>query len=126
MLAVFAAVAFVPNIPGVPVNGLRLAVLTVVFPVIIVLSLKAKLSQTTSSLTLLLGELSYPLYATHLAVVLPALHFTSELGGVERSAWMLAAVLVSLVLAFGVSRMWDRPVRSWINRALQKTSPAAA
>ena len=44
MLLAFTAIAFVPHIPGIPTNVIRLSFLVLVYPAIVVLSLNAEAS----------------------------------------------------------------------------------
>ena len=122
----FIAISSMPNIPGVPVNALRLGILTVALPAIVVLAINARVSGALASLCLFLGEISYPLYATHHAVIVPAQYFTRDTTGPARILFDSATFVGTLVLAFVVSRLWDRPIRAWLWSWQRAATPNAA
>lgn len=122
----FAALAFVPHILGVPVNAVRFGILVVVFPAVVLASIGARMGQVSSAVCLMFGELSYPLYATHHAVLFPAERLFAGVAGPERLAIDAGVLACMLALAFAVSRLWDRPVRAWLNRRPRAAYPVSA
>jgi peptidoglycan/LPS O-acetylase OafA/YrhL len=69
-----------------------------------------------------LGALTYPLYLTHSQVALPLLKYAYP--AMNRWTAMVLATAVSLLVAYAVYRLIERPAQSWM-RARLKESLAA-
>ena len=92
--------------------------LSVVFPAIVWLGASAHLPAGANRYAAAAGEMSYPLYAIHYPFVL--LLSERPLRG-NFAAMTIGAFAVTLLLslvALGVSRLYDRPIRSLARRAL--------
>ncbi|MDR6790847.1 peptidoglycan/LPS O-acetylase OafA/YrhL [Sphingomonas sp. BE138] len=71
------------------------------------------------------GRLSYPIYAIHVPLITAAYHVVdvSGSGVASRSLLWMVMILVVVVLADVLERVYDRPLRHWLNaRATPKRS----
>jgi peptidoglycan/LPS O-acetylase OafA/YrhL len=96
-------------------------VITLYFPLLIVLGAGAQLTPRMEKLCTLAGDLSYPLYMTHYSVIWI---FGSYYGRYKPDSAHLAIVVVAGVLtmlgvAYAVMRLYDTPVRSYLRARMQ-------
>jgi peptidoglycan/LPS O-acetylase OafA/YrhL len=62
-----------------------------------------------------LGELSYPLYATHFPLIF-VFGFVATRLGIPAPGWIAALAIALPILALVLSRIYDAPVRAWLSR----------
>jgi peptidoglycan/LPS O-acetylase OafA/YrhL len=72
----------------------------------------------------LLGELSYPLYALHLPILMAAAGAVKA-AGLAPGAWALILVPAIVAVAWAALRLYDEPVRAAARR-LARLEPAFA
>ena len=108
------AVLLVPTVAG---NWLyeSLAVL-VVFPTIVRLGAAYEPAPPLTSLCLIAGKLSYPLYILHYPVIRLFSTFirSFDLRGVEFGAAIAIEMISAVGLAFVAMKLFDEPVRAWL------------
>ena len=112
-------------------NGIYQALcILLVFPLVVLLGAGSRTTDNFSTkVCKWLGELSYPLYITHYPLIYMHLSFVAE----HRDAplWMhitmsAGVVVLSVILAWAVYKMYDVPVRQWLTENLLKRKPKAS
>ncbi len=92
--------------------GTYLVAVLLAFPVAVCLALHVEPGIGTARLFDRLGDISYPIYAIHVPLALLVLAIT---GPVAPALWMGAAFSIAMcVLAVGLNRYYDRPLRNWL------------
>lgn len=122
-----AVVLLMPRIGGAQhlwINGLYEAFcIIIVFPLIVYIGASGVVhSQTEDKICSLLGNLSYPLYMTHYALVYFYVGWVSNHSGITLwQAWPNALLTFSgaIVLAYASLRLYDEPVRAWLRKKLK-------
>jgi peptidoglycan/LPS O-acetylase OafA/YrhL len=88
------------------------------FPVVLLLALRGEPRGATRRLALFVGDVSYPLYATHFPIMQLFLHFV----GPQRPAGATLALVIAAELATIAAvavialALYDRPLRAWLRR----------
>lgn len=105
-----------------------LLVVGLVFPPMLVLLVRASLSPRLEGTAKLLGDVSYPLYATHGPLIVISQPLILMLDPFGRHVATIVAVIGYVLFALLVDRAYDRPVRAWLShrRAPPPASDAAA
>ena len=102
---------------GEPVWAIPVVVVGI--PVIAVLGIQARSpGPMCQRLFALSGEISYPLYAVHYPLIGMLLLAGQKYGWPIGGQWQRIGVVIAPVLAvfaFGVSRVYDRPIRAWLS-----------
>ncbi len=62
-----------------------------------------------------LGELSYPLYATHFPLIF-VFGFVASRLGIPAPGWVSIMAIALPILALALSKIYDAPVRAWLSR----------
>jgi len=103
---------------GVP-NGLYQAIMILLaFPLIVLLGAGSKTTDPASTkICKFLGDISYPIYITHYPLIY--MHMAFARAHRDAPLWihivMSAGVFVfSILLAYGMLRIYDEPVREWL------------
>jgi len=107
-------------------NGLYQALCIIVaFPIIVLIGAGGKTTDPTSRrICKFLGELSYPLYITHFPLMYLLMSWVEK--HPEALLWQqitltVGVILMSIVLAWGVYKVYDLPVRAWLtDKVLRK------
>lgn len=88
------------------------------FPLLVALAAGAKVSAATEKLCRISGDLSYPLYMTHYAVIWIWGDFAEKHPFQLRSLWLTIAVGTATMIGFAwiVSEFFDKPVRSYLRK----------
>jgi peptidoglycan/LPS O-acetylase OafA/YrhL len=96
-----------------------LADIAVIYPSIIALAMRTRVSRFEGTVFLWLGALSYPLYIIHHPLFLWMERFLRA-NGLKAAApaplWILAALACSGVLAAAIYYAYDIPMRTWLTR----------
>ena len=108
------------------VNGLYEALaIILVFPFVLLIGTGSKLADTIESrVCKFLGDISYPLYVTHLPFVFCQMSWAAahkDAPVAQHFATGLATFVVSVMLAYASLRLYDIPVRRWLtNKGVTK------
>lgn len=105
-VVVFALWFAVVLIPPFPVANILYDLVQVIFVAPILIALLARSEGMTPLWALWLGRVSYPLYATHVAIHSLGMHMFSHSGQIAVVA-RLALIILSLVLAEAVARWYE-------------------
>ena len=101
-------------------NGLYEAmVIIVVFPVIVAMGAGEQVSgHVATRACRFLGAISYPLYITHYALIYiyTAWVYDGKLTPLQGLAWGTALFLTAVAIAYACLKLYDEPVRRWLNR----------
>jgi peptidoglycan/LPS O-acetylase OafA/YrhL len=118
-----AAALFLLLMPRFGAGTPRIAMtLFLLFPVIVLLALRARIPPSARRLATWLGALSYPLYAIHYPLLLIA---TGIIGTRPGAAALWAGTGLAMVLfAAAIAYLYERPARAWLRCRLQH-SPTA-
>lgn len=119
MLALVVACALLMPV-GADVRGLyETTCVLAVFPVLLLVSSRVDATGAIASASLILGELSYPLYAVHYPIM-------KLFVGVARSrriadaahAWLIipAVTGIAIGISWGLLKLYDEPVRRYLTR----------
>lgn len=105
-------------------NGIyELACVTILFPAIIYLASSGKATDGfTQRLCTFLGDISYPLYIFHYPVMYIFYWWVWRNGYAFADVWYMGFVLFfgNIALAYAVLKLYDEPMRRWLNRRLKK------
>ena len=116
-MALLLLLAFV--MPYSPWNWLtELSVVLLYFPLLVALGAGATLTHGLKKLCLLLGNLSYPLYMTHYAVLwMFGNYYTSHKPGTAQLSFIVTTGILLLIgAAYLVMRVYDLPVRAYLRK----------
>jgi len=125
-VAILLLIAFL--IPFGPWNFIaEPAIVLFYFPLLVAVGAGAVLTPLMSKICVLSGNISYPLYMTHYAVIwMFSNYYNSHKPGVGRLAAIILTGLVVLSLfAWVVMKVYDIPVRKYLGRRWTKTNNAA-
>ncbi|MFT3935910.1 MAG: acyltransferase [Chitinophagaceae bacterium] len=122
-----AVVLLMPRIGGAAhlwANGLYEAFcIIIVFPLIVYIGASGVVrSKTEDKICSFLGNLSYPLYITHYALLYFYVGWVSNHSGITvLQAWpyALLSLLGAIVLGYASLKLYDEPVRAWLRRKLK-------
>jgi peptidoglycan/LPS O-acetylase OafA/YrhL len=124
MLA-FIAVVLLEAVVGrrVPASAYWLAAIAVAFPILFLFTVQARAPKAFAKFASGLGDLSYPLYAVHVPLLVLAdplvLHFT----GPARIAAAAVAAGAVVVIALLLNAVYDRPVRRMLEGRRRDPAP---
>jgi peptidoglycan/LPS O-acetylase OafA/YrhL len=117
----------VPCIGGRPcvANGVYQAVaVLVMFPVIVLIGAGSRTTHAFSTkVCKFLGDISYPIYITHFPIIYAHMSFIKAHADAPAWVHVLASagvVVISVILALGVMKIYDEPVRDWLKRTWLK------
>lgn len=122
-----AAILFMPRIGGADylwLNGLYESIcIIVIFPILVLAGAGTTMSSDIErKVCKFLGDISYPLYITHYTLVYFYVAWVSNHKGITLGqAWpyALATFLGALIVAYASLKLFDKPVRAWLRRALK-------
>ncbi len=124
LLVIIFSVPCIGGKPGVA-NGIYQAIaILVLFPLIVLLGAGSKTTHPFSTkLCKFLGDISYPIYITHFPIIYAHMSFVAE--HPDAPAWIhflsaVGVVILSVVLAWGIVKIYDEPVRDWLKRTWLK------
>ncbi|MBN9385504.1 MAG: acyltransferase [Chitinophagaceae bacterium] len=120
LVVVFA----IPRIGGADhlwMNGLYESfVILFVFPLVVYLGASARISQGFSSrICKFFGDISYPIYITHYPLVYIYTGWVSNHKGVgfrQAFPYALATFFGAVIIAYACLKLYDEPVRNWLQR----------
>ena len=115
-LCVFLAVILLG--PFFPNNWYsEILVVGLVFPLVIITGINCPNTVATRRVLLWLGELSYPLYATHEPLIRLTANAAQTLKVGDHPV-IIGILCLGVAIAFAVASalLWDRPVREWLRR----------
>jgi peptidoglycan/LPS O-acetylase OafA/YrhL len=102
------------------INGLYEAmVIILVYPVIVAMGAGEQISgRVATRLCRFSGEISYPLYITHypLIYIYTAWVYDGKLTRAQGVAWGAALFVTAIVVAYACLKLYDEPLRRWLNR----------
>ncbi|MBR1433794.1 MAG: acyltransferase [Bacteroidales bacterium] len=117
-LVVIFSVPCIGGKDGIP-NGLYQAVMILfAFPLIVLLGAGSKTTDPTSTkICKFLGDISYPIYITHYPLIYMHMDFART--HADAPLWIHIAVsagvfFFAIIMAYGVFKMYDEPVRKWL------------
>jgi peptidoglycan/LPS O-acetylase OafA/YrhL len=94
-------------------------VVGVVFPLTLISAMKTRVSEAQQWLYRHLGDLSYPLYITHVPFFWLAAGALKILFPAVPAVWFGLIILpASIVFAYGVFYLYDKPIRAVLRRRL--------
>lgn len=107
---------------GFWMNGLyETVVILLIFPVIVAYGVGSQVSGATARICRFLGDISYPLYVTHLPFVFLMMSWAKvhEEAPVSTHFMVAAGLYVaSVAVAYGAMKLYDVPVREYLKRKL--------
>ena len=118
LLVIIFSVPCIGGKDGVP-NGLYQAFMIIlVFPFIVLLGAGSKTTDPKSTaICKWLGDISYPIYITHYPLMYMQMAFANS--HKDAPLWIHIAVsvgifIMSIILAYGLFKVYDEPVRKWL------------
>lgn len=109
-------------------NGLYQAIsIIVLFPLVVLIGAGGKTTDSASTrICKFLGELSYPLYITHYPIMYMQMAWVAS--HPDAHLWQhimlnVGVVVISVILAWGVYKAYDLPVRNWLTDKVLHRSP---
>lgn len=115
---------------GVP-NGIYQALcIFFVFPLVVLIGAGSRTGSVAGTrLCKWLGDISYPLYITHYPLMYMQMAFAAE--HPDAPLWVHTAVsagisILAIILAWGLFKVYDEPVRRWLTDRVLKRSRTAA
>lgn len=128
LLAAFLAVVVGEAAMGgrVPASAYWLAAVLFVFPTLLMLLAEARVPAGMARAAEALGDLSYPLYAVHMPLLLLVAPTILRFAPERRAIFALLVTLLIAGIALLLDRIYDRPVRRGLqSRSRTPSSPAA-
>jgi peptidoglycan/LPS O-acetylase OafA/YrhL len=123
----------IPRLGGLDhiwLNGLYEAFcVVVIFPVIVALGASERITDGLAiRASRFLGDLSYPLYVTHSALIniYTAWAVDNKVSAVRGAVCGLFVLIVSMALAYACLKLYDEPVRKWLGRRFLTRSQSVA
>ncbi|MFD1605687.1 acyltransferase family protein [Flavobacterium artemisiae] len=111
-------------------NGLYESfVIILVFPLIVAIGAGGEIKNPFSlKVCKLLGDISYPIYITHYPLIYwyTAWVVDNKVSLADGYYVGLSVLLASIILAFVCLKIYDEPVRNWLQNKFQKQKPASA
>ena len=95
-----------------------LPVVMILFPAMLWLGLAFQPAPLWDRLCRLCGELSYPVYAIHWPLILYATEYSRGMAGVRLRLFWAAFYLGVLALSWALVRLYDKPVRAYLERRM--------
>lgn len=117
-LVVLFSVPCIGGHTGVPDGIYQALCILLLFPVVVLAGAGSVTSHPFSTrVCKFLGDLSYPLYITHYPLMYMQMNWVEE--HPDAPVWIHLAVnagivFVSIVLAYGIFKIYDEPVREWL------------
>lgn len=109
-------------------NGLyEMIVILICFPIIVLFGVGSKAEGVTGKICKFLGDISYPLYVTHLPFVFVMMNWaTTHAEAPAATHFTVAALLyISAVgVAYAAQKLYDIPVREYLREKLFKKKAA--
>ncbi len=109
-------------------NGLyEAAVVILVYPVIVAMGAGGQLTgRTATRLCRFSGAISYPLYISHysLIYIYTAWVYDGKLTPAQGAEWGAALFFTAVAIAYACLKLYDEPVRRWLNRRFLVTGTA--
>jgi peptidoglycan/LPS O-acetylase OafA/YrhL len=130
LLAIVLSIPRIGDAQHVWMNGIYDAVVVLfIFPLIVSIGAGGKLqNKQAEKICTFLGDISYPLYITHYPIMyvytawivnnqLPMNAYTMSVG--------LGVVIISILLAYACLKLYDMPVRNWLQKKYLVKQPKA-
>ena len=117
LVAIFS-IPCIGGTTGVPDGIYQAVCILLLFPVIVLAgSGSVTTDAKTTAICKWLGEISYPIYITHYPLMYIQMSWAAE--HADAPLWMHVAVstgvvIVSVILAWGLFKIYDEPVRNWL------------
>lgn len=116
---ILLACFFIPNFKGDWYVESFLVVF--VLPLVVCIGAGATVTNNTAKYCRFLGEISYPIYMTHYAIVLLFWSYVKrnpQLSTGEKYLLALPCIAACLILAYVILKAFDKPVRAWLKRKI--------
>ena len=129
-LVVLFSIPCIGGKTGVPDGIYQAICILLIFPVIVLAgSGSVTTGKKSTAICKWLGNLSYPLYITHYPLMYMQMSWVAE--HPDASVWVhimmnLGVVFMSIILAWGVFKIYDEPVREWLKEHWLKRKPKYA
>jgi peptidoglycan/LPS O-acetylase OafA/YrhL len=104
------------------------AVIMLVFPVLVMLGAGVTLNERSKRFCKLAGDISYPLYTTHYAVIYAFGNYvdTRHPGMAQLSLVIVGGVVTTVAFAYVVMRCYDIPLRGYLGRLVRTREGGSA
>ena len=106
-------------LPYFKYNGLyEAACIIIAFPFIVAMGAGAQIKGRAASICNFLGQVSYPLYITHYAVIYIYTAWVAKEKPVAAQSVpvAMASFVLMLLIAYGSLKLYDEPVRKWLKK----------
>ena len=129
-LVVIFSIPCIGGKTGVPDGIYQAICILLVFPIIVLAGSGSVTTDVKSTAVCKwLGNLSYPLYITHYPLMYMQMSWVAE--HPDAPVWVhimmnLGVVFMSIILAWGVFKIYDEPVREWLKEHWLKRKPKYA
>ena len=123
LVAIFC-VPCITGKPGIANGAYQALAILVFFPLIVLLGAGSKTTHPFSAkVCKFLGDISYPIYITHYPIIYAHMAFVKA--NADAPSWVhflsaVGVVILSVVLAWGIVKIYDEPVRDWLKRTWLK------
>jgi peptidoglycan/LPS O-acetylase OafA/YrhL len=127
LLVAFVALVLGESLLGgrVPASAYWLGAVMIAFPIGLMLLAQARVPAGMERIAALLGDLSYPLYAVHMPLLLFVAPLILPLPGPIRAGFAIAVVIAVPIIALLLDRYYDRIVRSQLQGRRPSPVPTA-
>ncbi|PZU11873.1 acyltransferase [Sphingomonas sp.] len=127
LLVAFLAIVLGESALGgrIPASAYWLGAVTIAFPLGLMLLAQARVPAAMERISEALGDLSYPLYAVHMPLLLIAAPAILPLSGPARAGLAIPVGGVIVIVALLLDRYYDRPVRKRIQGRRADPAPVA-
>lgn len=120
LLVIIFSIPCIGGKPGIANGAYQAFAILVLFPVIVLLGAGSKTTHAFSSkVCKFLGDISYPIYITHFPLIYA--HMSFARAHADAPAWIhclsaAGVVILSIILAWGVMKTYDEPVRDFLKK----------
>ncbi len=120
LLIIIFSVPCIGGRPGIADGAFQALCILVLFPVIVLLGAGSRTTNAFSTrICKFLGDISYPIYITHFPLIYAHMSFAKA--HADAPAWIhflsaVGVVILSIILAWGVLKIYDEPVREYLKK----------
>ena len=129
-VTILVVLLMMPYVPGGEIGQVNCMdgvyyslVILVAFPIIVSLGAGSEVTGRSRSICRWLGDMSYPLYMTHMPFHFLQVKWMTEHPDAPLSTHIFIGIILfccALFLAYALLKLYDEPVRAWLRRKLWK------
>lgn len=120
LLIVIFSIPCIGGKPGIANGAYQAVAILLLFPLVVLIGAGSRTTHVFSTrICKFLGDISYPIYITHFPLIYAHMSFAKTYADAPVWIHCLSAagvVIMSVILAWGVLKVYDEPVREWLKK----------